>query len=77
MSAFCYIAISAAALLLSACTVGPNYRRPVVPTPTAFHGANESQQTAAQTESFANLPWWQVFHDTQLQDLFRTALKPN
>ena len=77
MRAFHHIAISAAALLLHACTVGPNYRRPVVPAPTAFHGANESQRTVSQTESFADLPWWQVFHDTQLQNLIGTALKQN
>ncbi len=77
MRASRHIAISAAALLLPACTVGPNYRRPVVPAPTAFHGANESQRTVSQTESFADLPWWQVFHDTQLQDLIGTALKQN
>jgi multidrug efflux system outer membrane protein len=47
-----------------------------VQTPAAFHGTNESQQTA-QTESFADLPWWQVFHDSQLQELIRTALKQN
>jgi len=76
MRAFRHIAISAAALLLSACTVGPNYRRPVVQTPAAFHGPTESRQTV-QTESFADLPWWQVFHDTQLQDLIGTALKQN
>jgi multidrug efflux system outer membrane protein len=76
MRAFSYTAISTAAALLSACTVGPNYRRPVVQTPAAFHGADESQQ-AAQTESVADLPWWQVFHDSQLQELIRTALKQN
>jgi multidrug efflux system outer membrane protein len=65
------------ALMLSACTVGPNYHRPVVQTPTAFHGAGESQQAVAQTESFADLPWWQVFHDPRLQELIRTALKQN
>src|SRR3984957_18501336 len=74
MRAFYYVAISTAAALLSACTVGPNYHRPVVQTPAAFHGTNEPQQTA-QTESFADLPWWQVFHDSQLQELIRTALK--
>jgi outer membrane protein, multidrug efflux system len=65
------------ALLLSACTVGPNYHRPVVQTPTAFHGASESQQTRVQTESFADLPWWEVFNDPKLQELIRTALKQN
>jgi len=76
MRAFCYTAISTAAALLSACTVGPNYRRPVVQTPMAFHGPTESRQTV-QTESFADLPWWQVFHDPQLQELIGTALKQN
>jgi len=65
------------ALVLSACTVGPNYHRPVVQTPTAFHGAGEPQQTQVQTESFADLPWWEVFHDPKLQELIRTALKQN
>ena len=63
-------------LMLSACTVGPNYHRPVVQTPASFHDASESQPTA-QTESFADLPWWQVFRDSQLQELIRTALKQN
>jgi multidrug efflux system outer membrane protein len=29
------------------------------------------------TNSFANLPWWQVFHDDTLQNLIRTALTNN
>jgi multidrug efflux system outer membrane protein len=67
----------ATALLLSGCTVGPNYHRPAVQAPTAFHAPEESQQSQAQSASFADLPWWQVFHDPQLQDLIRTALKQN
>jgi len=77
MRALYYVTTCAAAALLSACTVGPNYHRPVVQTPAAFHGASDSQQQAAQTESFADLPWWQVFHDPQLQELIRRALKQN
>jgi multidrug efflux system outer membrane protein len=63
--------------MLSGCAVGPNYRRPAVQTPAAFHGPDQAQQTAPQTASFADLPWWQVFHDPQLQELIRTALKQN
>jgi outer membrane protein, multidrug efflux system len=66
-----------AALALSGCAVGPNYHRPVVQTPAAFHAPDESSQTATQTASFADLPWWQVFHDPQLQELIHTALKQN
>src|SRR5580692_7260709 len=76
MRAFYYVALSTAAALFSACTVGPNYHRPVVQTPSAFHGTNESQQTAPSA-SFADLPWWQVFHDSQLPELIRTAIKQN
>jgi outer membrane protein, multidrug efflux system len=65
------------ACMLSGCAVGPNYRRPAVQAPVAFHGPDQAQQTAPQTVSFADLPWWQVFHDPQLQELIRTALKQN
>jgi outer membrane protein, multidrug efflux system len=66
-----------AALALSGCAVGPNYHRPAVQSPTVFHGPEQSQQSEAQSVSFADLPWWQVFHDPQLQELIRTALKQN
>jgi multidrug efflux system outer membrane protein len=35
------------------------------------------QQAEGQTASFADLPWWQVFQDPQLQELIRTGLKQN
>jgi len=57
--------------------VGPNYHRPVVQSPTAFRDVRESPQAEAQVASYADLPWWQVFKDPQLQDLIRTALKQN
>src|SRR6202051_2353596 len=63
--------------MLSGCLVGPNYHRPSVQTPPAFHGPDPSQQTGPQAASFADLPWWQVFRDPQLQELIRTALKQN
>ena len=77
MKTFKYIALSTAALLLSACTVGPKYQRPAVQTPPAFRGSSEAQQAGTQTESFADLPWWEVFHDAELRELIRTALKQN
>ncbi len=63
--------------LIAGCAVGPNYHRPTVQTPTAYRDASDSAPVQAQTASFADLPWWQVFQDTQLQDLIRTALKQN
>lgn len=64
-------------ILMAACTVGPNYHRPVVQTPSAYRDLSENPQAQAQAASFADLPWWQVFQDPQLQELIRTALKEN
>src|ERR1700735_1480447 len=56
---------------------GPNYHKPAVQLPGAYHDLSENPQAQAQAASFADLPWWQVFQDPQLQDLIRTALKQN
>ncbi|HXJ95650.1 MAG TPA: efflux transporter outer membrane subunit [Terriglobia bacterium] len=63
--------------MLSACKVGPNYHRPDVQVPSSFRAPSETQQAQSQAKSFADVPWWQVFHDPQLQELIRTALKQN
>src|ERR1700740_1932211 len=57
--------------------VCPNYHRPSVQPPTAFRDLSENPQVQAQAASYADLPWWQVFEDSQLQELIRTALKLN
>jgi multidrug efflux system outer membrane protein len=58
--------------LLAGCAVGPNYKRPPINVPETFRGESE-----ITTNSFANLPWWRVFHDETLQNLIRTALTNN
>jgi multidrug efflux system outer membrane protein len=63
--------------LVAGCSVGPNYHRPLVQPPTAYREVSENTQVRAQTASYADLPWWQVFQDPQLQELIRTALKQN
>ncbi len=70
-------AVATSALLISGCTVGPNYHRPAVQTPTAYRTVGDTPQAQAQAASFADLPWWQVFQDPQLQELIRAALKQN
>jgi len=59
-------------LFLTGCAVGPNYKRPSINAPETFRGEIE-----ISTNSFASLPWWQVFHDETLQNLIRTALTNN
>jgi len=63
------------ALLLSAgCAVGPNYERPTaVPTPLGWRDTT----LALRDSSYANLPWWEIYADTTLQGLIRTALREN
>jgi outer membrane protein, multidrug efflux system len=62
---------------LAGCLVGPNYHRPNVQSPTNFRTLAPDAQTQVQTSSYADLPWWEVFHDPKLQELIRTALKQN
>jgi multidrug efflux system outer membrane protein len=66
-----------ASTLIVGCSVGPNYHRPVVQTPTSFRDLSDNPQAQAQAASYADLPWWQVFQDPQLQELIRIALKQN
>ncbi len=72
-----WIVVSLTAILICGCKVGPNYHRPKVEIPTAFRGPAKGEQAEAQASSFADLPWWKVFQDPQLQELVRTALKQN
>jgi multidrug efflux system outer membrane protein len=66
-----------ASILMAGCMVGPNYHRPVVQTPGVYRDLRDDPQAQAQAASFADLPWWQIFQDPQLQELIRTALKEN
>jgi multidrug efflux system outer membrane protein len=58
---------------LTGCALGPNYQRPTVNVPPAFRGA----AGAAQQASFADQPWWEVFHDDTLKALVKEALANN
>jgi len=71
------ISMLAGCALAAGCAVGPNYHRPAVQTPATFRDVNGNQPVEAQTASYADLPWWQVFQDPQLQELIRAALKQN
>jgi multidrug efflux system outer membrane protein len=72
-----YIAGMLASSLVAGCAVGPNYHRPDEKIPAAYRDLSDHSQIPPQTASFADLPWWQVFQDPQLQELIRTALKQN
>ena len=66
-----YTTISAVIAVLAGCTVGPDYSRPEQSVGERFY------QPAARGESFANLPWWNLFIDPVLQNLIRESLNEN
>ena len=71
------IALLSAALLLSGCAVGPNYKRPTVAVPTAYRGAVPDSTPQTETASLGDQKWWDIFQDEQLRTLIRTALQQN
>ena len=60
---------------MTACTLGPNYHRPAVQIPQNFRAP--TPLPAPQAESFADLKWWEVFKDPDLQELVKTAIQQN
>jgi outer membrane protein, multidrug efflux system len=64
--------VAVVTLALAGCAIGPNYKRPTVEVAGDFRfAANQS------TNSFADLPWWEVFKDPTLLDLIGTAVTNN
>ncbi len=67
--------LSLALVALTGCTVGPNYQRPTVPIPQNFRAPDPLPPP--QAASFADLKWFDVFQDPELQTLVRAALEHN
>jgi len=63
------------ALLLAGCTIGPNYERPKVPAPISFRAPEPLPPD--QAASLADLKWFEVFKDPELQKLVRLGLAQN
>ncbi len=51
--------------------MGPDYERPELDIPETY------VQPVDTGESFANMPWWELFEDEALNELIRTALEKN
>jgi len=64
-------------LFAAACTVGPDYKRPEVQLPPAYRGAESGSSASTPAGTFADVAWWQLFGDPDLQALIRTALAAN
>jgi len=63
-------------VLVTACKVGPNYKKPQVQAPTVYRGvADPAAQPDPQT--LADTKWFDVFNDDRLRELIRAALIGN
>lgn len=68
---FCLV-LAGMILLQAGCAVGPDYKRPPMASPAGYR-----DESSKATNSMGDLPWWEVFHDTHLQALVRTAITNN
>ena len=71
MSRFPFLLGFGLALLSGGCTLGPDYERPQT------EGYSEWDEAIDSGESIANLQWFEVFQDPQLQALIQVALEEN
>ncbi|PPE73081.1 transporter [Solimonas fluminis] len=62
----------AAAALLGACALGPDYQRPGIETPERIRG-----DAAATQASYGDLGWWEIYQDPALNTLLRQGLERN
>ena len=58
-------------VLIPACTLGPDYERPELEIPIEY------RESKVSGESIANIEWWNLFQDRQLQTLIETSLEEN
>ncbi|HEX7766207.1 MAG TPA: efflux transporter outer membrane subunit [Nitrospira sp.] len=59
--------------LLLSCAMGPDYSRPDISTNDSYRMAEDGHDLP----SLANLPWWELYRDEELQKLIRIALEEN
>lgn len=79
------LVVSLALIASIGCAVGPNYKRPAVDVPVTFRDAAPDATPGAATQtdqkktvaSLGDEKWWEIFQDSTLQGLIRTALKNN
>ena len=64
-------------ILMTGCSVGPNYVRPQLTAPVTYRGADETPISSADQNSLGDQQWAQVFREPELQDLIRVALGNN
>jgi outer membrane protein, multidrug efflux system len=72
----CFAGALAAAMLLTGCAVGPNYKRPPVQAP-AVYKTEGPWRVAAPKDSFPKGAWWETFNDAELNSYEQQLLQAN
>ena len=67
------LAVTVLSFILLSCAVGPDYERPTTTTPDSFRMAEKGEDAT----SIANLSWWELLQDEELQKLIRISLEEN
>lgn len=67
----------ACSLILSGCSLTPNYERPAAPTSTQWPQEGAYAEAAASEQRVADIGWQQFFRDPALQQLVGVALENN
>jgi multidrug efflux system outer membrane protein len=65
------------ACILASCAVGPNYQQPEVEHPASWQHADSTMFTFDSSKALVDTSWWDLFGDTVLTGLVRSALEEN
>ena len=65
------------ALIAAGCSVGPNYQQPEVATPQEWQHADSTMFVVDSSMTLSDTTWWDLFGDTVLSNLVRSALEEN
>ena len=68
------ITVLVSILLAAGCAVGPNYQKPDVKVPEAWHSPADGGE---KKEPVSLAKWWEVFGDAKLNALIDDATKSN
>ncbi len=73
-----FLSLAVAAVVLSGCSLIPDYQRPEAPVAAAYpQGQAYGQNTGAAAVPAADIGWREFFRDPQLQQLIGVALENN
>ena len=61
--------------LSTACTVGPQYRRPPIAAPDDLRREAVSAEKPKSSTSLADQAWWEILQDDSLRSLIEEALR--